>query len=505
MNVRTQRPHWAALGAAWALFALLFGLWSLATPVSGAPDEPAHLVKAASVVRGAFIGEPGEFGHEVTVPAYIAATHDATCFAFHPERSAGCAGAIPGGAALVESHTTAGLYNPLYYLLVGWPSLVFGDATGIYAMRLASAVLTSGLLAMAFMVVAGWRRRTLPVLGLMIAVTPMLAFLGGVVNPSGPEVAGTLTAVVAALSIILDRDPGRRTQHFVVMAIAAATAVNMRGISPIWVVIGLATSMMLLTGGRLRELLRSRAARVAVAVILAAAVFAIGWTSSSNSLGAALNGDTVPYPGVGATPITGFTRMFFGTFDMARGIVGEFGWLDTPAPAFAYFAWSAFTGGILAFALAVLSGRRRVVVLVLIGSAVLVPAAIQAAYVTAGGFIWQGRYTMPVFVALVATAAVLLDDVVGVPFEERVGSRLLAVVAVTWGFVHFDAFLTVLRRYATGWPSAWDEFFRSPDWAPPGGTVLLPVIALVVCGALASAAHGFGRSSRLPEREVVAA
>ncbi len=46
--VRSIRPLIAFFVVTW----LLGGLWALATPVMGVPDEPAHVIKAASLVRG---------------------------------------------------------------------------------------------------------------------------------------------------------------------------------------------------------------------------------------------------------------------------------------------------------------------------------------------------------------------------------------------------------------------------------------------------------------------
>ena len=42
-------------------FAVLFiavAAWSFASPLGSAPDEPAHLIRAASLVRGELIGKP---------------------------------------------------------------------------------------------------------------------------------------------------------------------------------------------------------------------------------------------------------------------------------------------------------------------------------------------------------------------------------------------------------------------------------------------------------------
>ena len=48
--------------------------WTVATPLMGAPDEPAHVIKAAAVVRGEMAGleKPGvgTFRY-VTIPAEL--------------------------------------------------------------------------------------------------------------------------------------------------------------------------------------------------------------------------------------------------------------------------------------------------------------------------------------------------------------------------------------------------------------------------------------------------
>ena len=55
--------------------------------------------------------------------------------------AADCAvGLEEGDGSLVDALTTAGLYNPLYYVVVGWPSLVFDDVGGIYAMGIMSGL-----------------------------------------------------------------------------------------------------------------------------------------------------------------------------------------------------------------------------------------------------------------------------------------------------------------------------------------------------------------------------
>src|SRR5690348_18225078 len=79
----------------WALLTALCLCWGFATPISGSPDEPAHIVRAASVVRGEWVGPASSTGNIVTVPAYIARSQAVTCFAFNPAVDADCGVAQP--------------------------------------------------------------------------------------------------------------------------------------------------------------------------------------------------------------------------------------------------------------------------------------------------------------------------------------------------------------------------------------------------------------------------
>ena len=120
MSVRAPWSPRRVLLVTWALLSALSAVWALATPIAASPDEPAHIIRAASVVRGQLVGTPSPKGHVVNVPRYIADTQSETCFAFHPTVTADCshlADRDPG--ATTTATTTAGLYNPLYYYAVG--------------------------------------------------------------------------------------------------------------------------------------------------------------------------------------------------------------------------------------------------------------------------------------------------------------------------------------------------------------------------------------------------
>lgn len=106
--------------ASWILLSVIAVLWSLATPLAAVPDEPAHVMKAAFVVRGEFIGRLSSFGSYVDLPRYVHWTNLQACYARQPDVSADCIKDVPGNPwTTVLTTTTAGLYNPVYYVLVG--------------------------------------------------------------------------------------------------------------------------------------------------------------------------------------------------------------------------------------------------------------------------------------------------------------------------------------------------------------------------------------------------
>lgn len=484
---------------AWVALTLLGVLWALATPIAAAPDEPAHLIKAASVVRGELLGEPTSRGEEVRVPRYIAETGGETCFAFDSSTDAGCVREDESGddTDLVSAITSAGRYNPLYYALVGWPSLILTGDSGILAMRAASSLITALFGALAIAQMARWRRPELAMLGAAATVTPMVAFLGGTVNPNGLEVTSTWAAAAASLSLVL---PGsrRRGEEALIVAVSAAVAINLRGLSPLWVAIAVLTPLILASRQELGKLLRSRSVRVAVVAILGALGLAVGWTLTSGSLTAAL-GQTeadLIVPGTGAPASTGFLRTLEGSFDLGLGMIGVFGWLDTPAPTVVFFLWSAGIGGLAIAAFGLLRGRRLLLAIGLVSAVFLMPALVQAAYIGGGGFIWQGRYTLPLYATAVAgLTAMLCERTVREPGLG--GHRIVGILWAMWGAAHVLSFVGALRRYAVGSDGAWGAFLTSPGWSP---SIPIPLLIGLVIAVVASAANLGLRSGRLADR-----
>jgi hypothetical protein len=507
----SRRGRWGIFAGAWIALALLATAWAIATPISSGPDEPAHLVKAASVVRGELVGAQGVYGNEVDVPYYVSYTNAQTCFVFHPEIPASCALPLTGDPGeIVTGSTTAGYNNPVYYALVGWPTLVFSNEVGIYAVRIVSGILSSAILALAFMLVSTWRRPTIPTIGLAVALTPMVLYVNGLVNPSSFEISGTVTAFVAMLTIVTQADERRLRERAIILVVVSVLAANTRTISPLWVALAILLPLLLLSWREGARLLRHRVVLISAAIIAVGAAFALAWIPLSTRLATdAAAGAPTPtvittiFPDVGKSPFFGLVKMITLTFSNGAEMIGNFGWIDTPVPATTIVIWTMLIGVILLAGFTLLRGRRALVGSILLILMLVLPAFIQAAFITTGGYIWQGRYGLPLFVMLIVGVTAL----VGVTLEDR---RLQAqamtrlVVAVLVGFLAGQGygFLKALRRNVIGSDTSWKQLITDPAWIPPGG--VLPVLGLFTVGLLALAGvivviHSRDRRSVLSE------
>lgn len=478
----------------WVALALISIGWAVATPLGGSPDEPAHIIKAASVVRGQFLGDRTDkaAATSVEVPAGIASAHSWPCYAFDPAIEASCLQGVPDGSASATATTTAGLYNPTYYALVGWPSLLTDDTSrSVLAMRVVSALLVSLLLAIAFEAMVRFRPPLVAGFAFLAAATPMCFFLAGAVNPNALEVAAG-AALTASLLLVVRRSDQIRIRLWLAAIVGSGLLLaQARGISPLWMALIAVAVLLSSPPQTLRALLRRWDVVVTVAILALGVLAATLWSLSTGTLAS-----MGVFPGAGkVTPFTAFVTMLFDR-SVDAGLVGVFGWLDTPAPALAY-AWWAFLGvGI--WVVAAVTGRGRSLAGFLVGLAgfFLIPPIAQALSVQSAGYIWQGRYSLVGYVVAVilAGAAVRQRTLEGLGLAISPRRTILVVGAVTV-FAHFFTYIATVKRYAVGLDGTWSEFARAPQWAPPLG--LWPW-ALLVLGGLAIMLVCWYRLSQAP-------
>jgi hypothetical protein len=461
-------------------FALLFtlaALWSVSSPLFSIPDEPEHVVKAAAVARGETGGrEVAHGGTEalVTVPEIFELAHVVpACYAFRSQVTADCAPAFVGPRRAAQVTTTAARYPPAYYFVVGLPSLVSPSAIGVRAMRLVSAAISTAFLASAFTALRKVENGTPLLLGLATAITPMALYLGGAVHPSGVEIAAGTALWASLLALVLGAQPSGR---LVGQAAAAAAGLALtRPLSPLWIGAIVLVLTIVAPRGRLRALARNPVVLRGAAVVAVFLALAAAWTLGAHTFGNLIPG-TLPLPEASSTDIV---RVSVGKYGgQVRQMIGMFGWLDAPPPLLTHAFWLCALGMLILLGLATAPARFVAGLLVLIGLTVLVPVALESAQARSFGYIWQGRYTLPVAAGIPLLGAAMARDTL-----RRLGGRLVVVLVGLLVTAHFLAFVWALRRYAVGINGWFDDDLV---WQPP-----VPAVALVVAFAATLVAYGW--------------
>ena len=469
-------------------------LWALASPLFGVADEPAHVVRAAAVARGQLGGhDRTDFADrqvrtEVRLPlVYATATTLPSCYIGRTGVPAGCAPGFSGSEEAGPVLTQVGRYPPAYYLAVGLPGRWFAPSAGVRVMRLVSAAIVAGLLASAFASLRDVDDGPSLLLGLVVAVTPMALFLAGSVNPSGVEIAAAVGLWTALTGLLLGHREGTTARFAARAAVAGSCLLVARQMGPL--VAGLVLVVMAVVAGRERSRAVARVPEVrrAAVVLGAVALASIAWIVARGTLV-----DIGGTPPPGPLSMRGVLQQSLGrTPTNVLQMIGRFGWTDTPAPSLTYYVWFACLG-LLGFAGLARARRREVVGLVLlIGLVVAVPVALESSRARDIGFVWLGRYTLPLAVGVPILAARLAGDLLG-----SLGRRLVPLVVGATALGHAHAFVSTLERYSGGYGVG-----TSDPWTPPGTTPGLILGFLVVAGAYAWwLCRGAGLSSSPPAR-----
>ena len=392
------------------------------------------------------------------------------CYATQESVSAACATELgdPGGSDWFN--TWVGAYNPLYYYLVGWPSLFLDGNTAIYAMRIASSLLGAALLSWAFLASSsGSRSRWMP-LAVAFAAAPMSMYLMGSVNPNGAEIAASVAAWAGVLRLLetfegpADRFALSRTSLWIGVTIASLILVNARALGPLWLVVIVTLCMVAVGWTAAKRLFSTPTSYWWLGAIALGGLFSLGWTYSGGSLSNQAEASDAPL--VNGTFVQGFAHTIRTTPDYLQQAIGYFGWFDAPLPVWTYWLLVAALAvvAVLAF---VATRRRSVLTLALVAvAALLIPAFVQGYSVHQTGIIWQGRYGLFLYLGVMIVAGWLLSrDAPDVGFlAPRVGWVVASLIAV-YGVL---AFLLVLVRYVVA-KAPLSQMLSAPQWQPPLG------------------------------------
>lgn len=461
-------------------------------PLGAGTDEPQHIIKAASVVQGQLLGEGTEEPAvtRVEVPAALASAAYWPCFAGNASVNGGCAGEIRPEAGLAEATTSAGMYYPGYYLMIGWPSLLTDSPTAaVWGMRILTGLVSALLITGVFVVLSTMMSRVLALVLVAVIAVPQSIFLSAIVNPNAWEVFGALAFLAGALwyGRAADiRGPGSRLSA-VLIALGGLLAANARGVSPFWLLLLGLVFLIATPKGRILELLRAPRFMVALGIAVVGAAISSAWTLYTGTL--SRMGD---FAGSEMSRGAAFLRTLISNVS-DPGLIAYFGWLDTAAPYPVYSIYGGAIIGVLILAFVVADRRWRMV----LGAAAVVylcgPALLQAVAIKNSGYIWQGRYTLVVLVALLLVAGFSIAFA-GRTWDFSISisaSRVLLfanIMLLLLGIAHLIAFFADLARYASPQEASIQGVYVSPSWQPAvfgtGGVTAVFILGLACLAAV---------------------
>lgn len=441
--------------------------WAFVTPLP-AMDERAHVVKAAATVRGELLGTvvhigrtdlglpadsdfgPGDASRYVVPRSYAGVS--IPCFPAKPVYPR-CRASMSDSAAPATAISYVGNYNPLFYVLIGWPSLFVLGAKSVYLMRLCTALLNAAMLALTAHTVLLARNPRRALICLVAATTPMTLFLGGIVNPAGLEI--TSAELLWSVLLVLATDDGTAIRARVRQlgpraAAALLLLLNLRMMGPLWAAGAVVTAAWVATPERRRALLKDRRIRWSAAVFLLVGAAALLWTKLAPVELSALR-DIHPHFFKAARVTLDETPGYF------KMMLFSYNWGDPQIPAFAIVALSA----VLAVLIVPILGDRRFgrPMLALGVTTVVFPILLQGYEMHALGDVWQGRYILPLTVGMLFLAAFA-----PAPPDAAPTARWLLILTAAgeltclWWAVRHNADIADL---------AGPLFPRHPHWSPP--------------------------------------
>ena len=473
---------WLAFGA---LFVLM-SAWAFYVPAMAAADEPAHMWKAVATVRGQVVNPEILGTREVVIPEMYRDAQDFMCNAFHPDTPESICDVskvftqeTPEGVRQVVS--PAALYNPLYYGIIGWPSLLPDNLVNIYLMRLISVAISALFFAAGFRAL---RQADMPALSMVAAtavVTPSAVFLCSVINPQALEISAAFALWCQLLLVIRKPAPELLGRRMWLLAFITVMFANSRGLSPFFLALIVISCVSLQPWRFAWRVIKDRRSWLPILVAFLGTVAASAWVLVTNGLEGGGGPD--------AAPELLFRRVFKGTLystdTYIQQIVGTFGWMDTVMPMWWVIMFSvAFVASML-LVWTVGSWRERTVAL---GTGlvfcVLVPAVLHGREARVIGWMWQGRYIFPVLIGLPVLVAFVLQARLS---HRRIpmGRRLLLSWALLFVVTHVAGLIITMHRYINGIYGSW-RYITKDSWLPPvplwgaGVAMVLFVIGMVV-------------------------
>lgn len=438
------------------VLAPMFAMWSVTTAMFGSPDETVHMIRAQSFAVLDFRAPYTTDGIPI---------ESVECYRFLPDATAACQD-LTWGEPGTQRRISTGGYPPVFHVIAAVPATVTSGLTGVYAMRLWMALVVAAGFAWAAAVAARPGNGPWPLIGVLLAINPMVAFTAGTVSPTGLAAAGTALFAVSLLTIVRDDRWDRATVAAAAVGLVAVIGTRRDGV--IWLFVILVTFAPLFgIGDRWRSLRSSRvAARSVAPFAIALGVVALAALLFARPTIARFFGNW--RDGQGGDPLEVARFIQVAIVDL----IGRLGWLDTLIGSEATMTVIAVVGFVVIAAMVTAPPRHALATGLAFAALIVTPflfGLVRFPYL-------QGRYLVPIWVALLVVAAWSLAHG---ELSARAARRAAPLLLLPWLIVHLASLVVNLRRYAVGRNGPWNVV-TDPEWSPPmmSNGVALVLIAL---------------------------
>ncbi len=478
---RPFRVRWVVLG----LLLIELG-WVLAVPPFRGVDEWDHAYRASAVAHGQWMAPPTEAtrgtGAFVDAEPDIVEAAQAECQRLEYTGDVECVGTRVGDH--VEIASGAGRYHPLFYAVVGSPTLVLDGVVSLYAMRLVALALCLVMLGVALRLLRAWADPMVSV-AVVCGLTPMVLYSTSILAANGLEIASGLVLWAALGAMAHHAEPF--AARFVVPAVVATSLlVTLRSLGPLWALLIVVTALVAwpTLPARLWAFVRTRAGLVSAAILAVVSAGSLAWifVQSSLVIGRVAPADPTPLVeklGVAALRIPQWILQW----------IGAFPYRAQPAPPVVYLIFLLLLGWLLVVALRRGDLRVRLAVVAVLGLSVLIPFVITVMTLDDFGTSWQGRYVLPYLIG----AALLFGAPLAAHLTDR-GLRVFLVALVPLLAVgHAASVAGVLLRERRDSPQSGTDAW---SLAPPTAVLVMLVVAGVAVAVVPlarSVVHHEGR------------
>ncbi len=437
-------------------FFFLTAVWSSLTPLFSGPDEPASYIRGAAIVRGQITGsdiEPSEttayWSTYVDIPQQFGVAQLVPwCFVGKPDTPA-CSLPLETLTPVEDPRTDMGRYPPIGYFFSGIGSLIGASDKSVYLSRFFNALISSAFFALA---IKTWRDINRSPIIVCAAISPGVIFASSVISASAIEISASICMWASCYAWLR-----QRSKLNLISVIASGTMLALaRPTGPIYLLI---TVFLTLLATPMRESFKSFAKRNRLVMLIlgTSTLLAAFWQLFVYSHNLDKNYFDQETPNL-------FEIIQQSLNDLTRKIaesIGNFGWLDTPAPTIVVWCFVFFCAIAVFRTWQTMSFRHRTAVSVL--PLITISMMVYLNWSTqkyGGNFGVQGRHLTP----LIAGIPILG----GLNWSPSENTKKLFLAA--WSGCIFVSGLVALRRYSVGVIQFnFFEMFSKPVWTPPLG------------------------------------